>query len=155
MRRYYLRLSNINIAINIEEKYRDYFSKLFSDFWCMDYSGPSDVVINYKYVEKNIIMNIVDSIQWHRAGIAEMYGQKDGNKYFYMKLLQNGEVDGEKIIICSKDMCYFEVLFDCQTAHCGRCKPHNDFGELTSPIVPYRNLPQTPDGMTADWRSIV
>ena len=43
----------------------------------------------------------------------------------------------------------------CQTAHCGRCKPHFDFGVIASPIVPYRNLPQAPDGMTADCRSLV
>lgn len=43
----------------------------------------------------------------------------------------------------------------CQTAHCGRCKPRFVLGEFTSPIVPYRNLPQTPGGMTADCRSLV
>lgn len=43
----------------------------------------------------------------------------------------------------------------CQTAHCGRYKPHIVFGELTSPIVLYRNLPQTPGGMTADCCSLV
>ena len=43
----------------------------------------------------------------------------------------------------------------CQTAHCGRHKPHFDFGVITSPIVPYRNLPQTLRGMTADCRSLV
>ena len=46
-------------------------------------------------------------------------------------------------------------LLYCQTAHCGRCKPHFDFGVIASPIVPYRNLPQAPDGMTADCRSLV
>lgn len=44
---------------------------------------------------------------------------------------------------------------ECQTAHCGRCKPRFVLGEFTSPIVPYRNLPQTPGGMTADCRSLV
>ena len=43
----------------------------------------------------------------------------------------------------------------CQTAHCGRCQPHFDFGVIASPIVPYRNLPQTTDGITADCRSFV
>lgn len=43
----------------------------------------------------------------------------------------------------------------CQTAHCGRYKPHFIFGGLASPIMPYRNLPQTTDGMTADCRSLV
>lgn len=43
----------------------------------------------------------------------------------------------------------------CQTAHCGRCKPHFDFGDNTFPIVPYRHLPQTLIGMTADCRSLV
>ena len=46
-------------------------------------------------------------------------------------------------------------LIECQTAHCGRCKPRFVLGEFTSPIVPYRNLPQTPGGMTADCRSLV
>ena len=43
----------------------------------------------------------------------------------------------------------------CQTAHCGRHKPHIDFGELAFPIVPYRHLPQTLRGLTADCRSLV
>lgn len=43
----------------------------------------------------------------------------------------------------------------CQTAHCGRRKPYFDFGVITSPIVPYRNSPQTPSGMTADCRSLI
>lgn len=47
------------------------------------------------------------------------------------------------------------VAVYCQTAHCGRCKLHFVFGEFTSPIVPYRNLPQAPDGMTADCCSLV
>ena len=44
---------------------------------------------------------------------------------------------------------------ECQTAHCRRCKPHFDFGVIASPIVPYRNLTQTADGITADCRSLV
>ena len=47
------------------------------------------------------------------------------------------------------------TMCNCQTAHCGRCKPRFVLGEFTSPIVPYRNLPQTPGGMTADCRSLV
>ena len=43
----------------------------------------------------------------------------------------------------------------CQTAHCGRRKPHFDFGVIASPIVPYRNLPQILSGMTADCCSLV
>ena len=43
----------------------------------------------------------------------------------------------------------------CQTADCGRRKPHVDFGGNTSPIVPYRHLPQTLRGLTADCRSLV
>ena len=44
---------------------------------------------------------------------------------------------------------------DCQTAHCGRSKPHFDFGENASPIVPNRHLPQTLRRLTADCRSLV
>ena len=43
----------------------------------------------------------------------------------------------------------------CQAAHCGRGKSHFIFGGLASPIVPYRNLTQTTDGITADCRSLV
>ncbi len=43
----------------------------------------------------------------------------------------------------------------CQTAHCRRRKPHFDFGEFAVPIVPYRHLPQTLRGLTADCRSLV
>ena len=45
--------------------------------------------------------------------------------------------------------------YECQTAHCGRGKPHFIFGGLASPMVPYRNLPQASVGMTADCRSLV
>ena len=44
---------------------------------------------------------------------------------------------------------------ECQTAHCGRGKSHFIFGGLASPIVPYRHLPQTLCGLTADCRSLV
>ena len=47
------------------------------------------------------------------------------------------------------------LLMKCQTAHCGRGKSHFIFGGLASPIVPYRNLTQTTDGITADCRSLV
>lgn len=57
-----------------------------------------------------------------------------------------------EIIFQCGDKKYWE---ECQTAHCGRCKPRFVLGEFTSPIVPYRNLPQTPGGMTADCRSLV
>ena len=49
----------------------------------------------------------------------------------------------------------FAALSYCQTAHCGRYIPHFDFGAKPSPIVPYRHLPQTLSGMTADCRSLV
>ena len=48
-----------------------------------------------------------------------------------------------------------EVVVQCQTAHCGRCKPHFVFGEFTFPSVPSLNLPQTFGGMTADCRRLV
>ena len=50
---------------------------------------------------------------------------------------------------------FTSIRAECQTAHCGRCKPHFDFGDNTFPIVPYRHLPQTLIGMTADCRSLV
>lgn len=43
----------------------------------------------------------------------------------------------------------------CQTAHCGRGKPHFDFGNNISLIVRYRHLPQTLIGMTVDCCSLV
>ena len=46
-------------------------------------------------------------------------------------------------------------LIMCQTAHCGRYIPHFDFSAKPSPIVPYRHLPQSLSGMTADCRSLV
>ena len=49
----------------------------------------------------------------------------------------------------------FNFMIECQTAHCGRSKPHIDFCEYISPIVPYRNLPQTLRGLTADCCSPV
>ena len=49
----------------------------------------------------------------------------------------------------------YEARHGCQTAHCGRYIPHFDFGAKPSPIVPYRHLPQSLSGMTADCRSLV
>ena len=65
---------------------------------------------------------------------------------FYHKLIVVSENNGERKIL---------YLFSCQTAHCGRGKSHFIFGGLVSPIVPYRNLTQTTDGITADCRSLV
>lgn len=48
-----------------------------------------------------------------------------------------------------------QLKLKCQTAHCGRYIPHFDFGAKPSPIVPYRHLPQSLSGMTADCRSLV
>ena len=50
---------------------------------------------------------------------------------------------------------FADKLKKCQTAHCGRYIPHFDFGAKPSPIVPYRHLPQSLSGMTADCRSLV
>ena len=73
-----------------------------------------------------------------------------------------------QVVLFFVEFCKFAVayllLFDfkwrkkwyvCQTAHCGRYIPHFDFGAKPSPIVPYRHLPQTLSGMTADCRSLV
>ena len=49
----------------------------------------------------------------------------------------------------------YQEVVRCQTAHCGRGKSHFIFVGLASPIVPYRNLKQTTDGITADCRSLV
>ena len=60
---------------------------------------------------------------------------------------------------CEHEWCVENFLSEditkCQTAHCGRYIPHFDFGAKPSPIVPYRHLPQTLSGMTADCRSLV
>ena len=48
-----------------------------------------------------------------------------------------------------------DLMNNCQTAHCGRGKPHFDFGNNISPIVRYRHLPQTLIGMTVDCCSLV
>ena len=50
---------------------------------------------------------------------------------------------------------FMRFTVKCQTAHCGRGKSHFIFGGLASPIVPYWNLTQTTDGITADCRSLV
>lgn len=54
-----------------------------------------------------------------------------------------------------KNKVKFNICNVCQTAHCGRYIPHFDFGAKPSPIVPYRHLPQSLSGMTADCRSLV
>lgn len=56
---------------------------------------------------------------------------------------------------CNEGNVIKPYLVYCQTAHCGRGKSHFIFGGLASPMVPYRNLPQAPDGMIADCCSLV
>ena len=62
------------------------------------------------------------------------------------------DIEGFSHMMKDPSYCY---KFYCQTAHCGRGKSHFIFGGLASPIVPYRNLTQTTDGITADCRSLV
>ena len=62
---------------------------------------------------------------------------------------------GKTILMATCIFYEFLLANKCQTAHCGRRKPHFDFGGNTSPIVPYRHLPQTLRGLTADCRSLV
>ena len=65
-------------------------------------------------------------------------------------MIRNKSMEQNPLIIFQRS------CFDrCQTAHCGRGKSHFIFGGLASPIVPYRNLTQTTDGITADCRSLV
>ena len=87
--------------------------------------------------------------------------------WYYTQLKrQNNDSSPAKIVI-GKDTRRSSYMFEyslvgglvasgadayCQTAHCGRCKPHFDFGENAFPIVPYRYLPQTFSGTTADCR---
>ena len=58
-------------------------------------------------------------------------------------------------IVCAGCSSHKSCTYGCQTAHCGRGKPHFDFGNNISPIVRYRHLPQTLIGMTVDCCSLV
>ena len=60
-----------------------------------------------------------------------------------------------KIIAEYYNKFFLKGVIECQTAHCGRYIPHFDFSAKPSPIVPYRHLPQSLSGMTADCRSLV
>lgn len=68
---------------------------------------------------------------------------------------KNNDLDGYARWLATTAWTKDHELETCQTAHCGRCKPHFVFGEFTSPIVPSLNLPQTFGGMTADCRRLV
>ena len=83
------------------------------------------------------------------------------------KICFNNSVDGWASMVCLISFLGGLQLFAigvvgqylakiyCQTAHCGRYIPHFDFSAKPSPIVPYRHLPQSLSGMTADCRSLV
>ncbi len=76
----------------------------------------------------------------------------------FKQMLQDAADQKFDTILCASVSRFARNVTDCiecQTAHCGRCQPHFDFGVIASPIVPYRNLPQTLDGMTSDCRSFV
>ena len=74
-----------------------------------------------------------------------------GTKVTELDLLGNSP---DQVVLGEKTF-FLLYRWDCQTAHCGRYIPHFDFGAKPSPIVPYRHLPQSLSGMTADCRSLV
>ena len=91
-----------------------------------------------------------------KIGQAEEIRHASDYDDFYIASKEESErqisVADEFIILAEK---YCMEQLECQTAHCGRGKSHFIFGGLASPIVPYRNLTQTTDGITADCRSLV
>lgn len=76
-------------------------------------------------------------------------------EYFFQARKAFEKVKKRSMIFRIKNCFCSYMAVDCQTAHCGRGKSHFIFGGLASPIVPYRNLTQTTDGITADCRSLV
>ena len=90
-------------------------------------------------ISRSIIEKIIDA-----GRVAPSAKNRQPWKY----LVYSGEAKARLLSIMKKGI-------ECQTAHCGRSKPHIDFCEYISPIVPYRNLPQTLRGLTADCCSPV
>ena len=114
-----------------------YLSTNISDFWKRWHISFSSWLRDYVYIP--------------------LGGSKKGTNRTYINLLLVMLVSGiwhgagYTFIVWG----FLHGVVSCQTAHCGRCKPHFDFGDNTFPIVPYRHLPQTLIGMTADCRSLV
>ena len=98
----------------------------------------------------NMVIYVENEILFHLAGYNGEVFQKLAEELFAL-IREMNKKSGKKVI----EVRYFKEVFDCQTAHCGRRKPHFDFGGNTSPIVSYRHLPQTLRGLTADCRSLV
>lgn len=94
-----------------------------------------------EYLQKELLCPIDSSLR----GISIVFPW--GKAYKKSFLLDNNLLFDSDIKLC-------EDVY-CQTAHCGRLKPHFDFGGNTSPTVPYRHLPQALRGLTADCRSLV
>ena len=90
-------------------------------------------------------MNIVEIRQ-----LSKIYGDGDA-----VKALDKVDLDieeGKFHAVLGTSGCGKSTLLHilgCPTAHCERYKPHFDFGDIPSPIVPHRNKLQTQGGMTA------
>ena len=95
-------------------------------------------------------MNEIQKVYYSAKDIAEMLDVSKAKAYEIIRNL-NDELNASGFITLQGKV----PKAYCQTAHCGRGKPHFIFGGFTSPIVPYRNLPQAPDGMTANCHSLV
>ena len=96
--------------------------------------------------------NKVAQIIWNGNKIWENVW--DGNQPWDREIAKKSIPEKAVLIDRPDDIIKASIPY-CQTAHCGRGKSHFIFGGLASPIVPYRNLTQTTDGITADCRSLV
>lgn len=138
--------------MRLDEEYRSWIQELGDRYRTSQIKASirvnNEMLMYYWSVGKDITERRADS-KW-------------GNKFF-----QNMSMDMSDMIPNAKGfsptnlryMMRFYGLFKdiviCQTAHCGRGKPHFDFGNNISPIVRYRHLPQTLIGMTVDCCSLV
>ena len=125
---------------------------------------PTDAMIQ-SYIDRQEMYLFIDGQNVAGMTAITMYQGEDYHEVIWSQNLKDDEVASLHIFtvtpeyqgkgVSKRMMAEIISLAMCQTAHCGRCKLHFVFGEFTSPIVPYRNLPQAPDGMTADCCSLV
>ena len=112
----------------------------------------SYIMTNYK--EQITLKKLADRLFLSHTYLSKYIKQNFGMSF--LKLVNNIRLEHAVGDLLYTDKTILKIALDnCQTAHCGRGKPHFIFGGFTSPIVPYRNLPQAPDGMTANCHSLV
>lgn len=143
----------MDFIIEIQEQYINGYKLGHWIYKLSENNKVSENIFNTTFDEN--WTKFLGNIQILLSKLYEEYRKKFESKEYIEILHEQTTTVNEIREECFADAIAYAMIFSCQTAHCGRSKPHFDFGDNTSPTVPYRHLPQPLRGMTADCRSFV